>query len=287
MNSIAAFPQNLKKAVSSPAFYKEVPNGKFGPAIKYFLILTVLLAIVKSILVSLTIVPGVETLISKLRENIVNLYPAELTVTITNGQLSTNAKEPLIIPLSSLDKILPQAKSDINQPAEENLLVIDTKASPSDFPKLKTAVLLTRDGLVIADRESGGYRYTPIPSETNLTIDRRFVRSLWSQFSPYINYVIPGLITLIFLSLILWIPNWNLSYLIFSALLIKLSSKIVKNNPLSYRTAFKIGLYSITVPLLAEFIFGLFNFSLPPLTFTLIFLFFTLYILRPTAPLPK
>ncbi len=281
MSLLQEFPQILVKSISSREFYQSALKDKFSRALGYFLILTILLAIFKSVAISFAVIPALSQFVDKVATNIVNLYPSDLSVTIEGGKLTTNAKQPYLIPVSNLDKILPQAKSDINptnQPEPENLLVIDTNASPSDFPKYKTDVLVTKTGFVISDNQTSGYRFYPFSSDTNVTIDRRYIRSLWSQFSPYTKWIVPVVTAVIWIGLLLWYPSWYSTYLLVGALLLKLILKI-SGTSLSYGSLYKVGLYSMTLPILVIYFIDGFGISVPFL-FTIIFLTSSLMLLR-------
>lgn len=285
VKSLREFPGTFAKAVSSPAFYGEVAAGKAKASpFKYFFILTVLLAVIQASFVTAAVVPGVRLIIAKLRENIVDLYPADLTIKITKGEVTTDVPQPYKIPLSQLKRLLPDSTSDLGPAglSAENLLVVDTKAKADDFSKYKTLALLTKSGMVIVDTEStGGFRYYPIPPEANQTIDRRFVRSLWSQAAPLFNWVIPAIVAVIWVGLLLAYPVWNLIYLLFGALFLMVGTKFIGRRPLSYKTAYKYGLYSITVPLVLGFLLNLTGIAIPvPFFFSLVFLVFSLLMLK-------
>lgn len=281
MKSLTEFPQTLIKSLSSPAFYQEIIKGKFGQALKYFTIFTLLLGIAKASIVSLTVIPPTQQFLSKLSQNILDLYPTDLVVTITNGEVSTQVGEPYAIPISVLDKLFPQAKSDLSpsgSPQFDNLVVVATGAATTDLQMYKTLILVTKTGIVVPDTDTGGFRYYPIPKDSNLTIDRRLVRSLWSSYSPLLKWVVPVLVTFIWVWFILWYPSWYLTYLIFGTILLKLSLKIAGSS-MPFGVLYKIGLYSITLPALVVFFIELFALPIPFL-FTLIFVGFSHLMLR-------
>lgn len=278
------FPTTVVKAVSSPAFYKDVIKGKIGGGFGYFLLLTFLLAAIETALISVAIIPSTEILLAKIRENIVDIFPADLEIKIDKGQVSTNVAQPYKIPFSQFQRLLPQATTDLSPefPTEENFLVIDSKAKVEDFPKYKTSLLLISSGIVIPEPDNG-FRYYPMSKDTSLTIDRRMVRMAWSRISPLTQWLAPGIVGVIFVLMIFFFPVWHLVYLIFGALLLLLFARLVAIR-LSFKAAYRVGLYAITLPLLVELVVSL---LLPgvsiPFYFTVIFLIFSQIMLRRSA----
>lgn len=280
------FPTTFVKAITSPLFYHDAIRGRTGRGVGYFLVLTMFLAVIKTALISAVVAPSLGIFLTKIRENLVDVFPSDLELKIQNGQVSTNVRQSYTIPFSQLQRLLPQATSDLapGLPVEENFLVIDGKAKIEDFLKYKTFLLLTNSGVVISEQDNGAFRYYPIPRDTNLTIDRRTIRVMWSRISPMTDWVVPGVVGVVFLLMFLYYPIWHLVYLIFGAFLLVLLLRAARVK-LSFRAAYRVGLYSITVPLVLDFILSIFiGDGAIPLFFTLVFLLFSQHMVRGSQP---
>ncbi|KKT77302.1 MAG: hypothetical protein UW73_C0023G0007 [Microgenomates group bacterium GW2011_GWB1_44_8] len=286
MKTIRNFPTIFVKAVSSPSFYQDVIKGKTTGAFGYFLLLTLLLALVKTLLASATLIPLANIFINKLQENIVDVFPSDLEIKIENGSVKSNMPQPYKIPFTHLQKLLPQATTDLSPQIvfEENFLVIDEKAKTEDILKYNTLLLLTNSGIVIKEQSDAGFRYQPFSKDTNLTIDRRTVRVIWSRISPMAKWITPGIVSAVAVIMLLYYPLWHLIYLVFGSLLLLLYMRMAKLK-ISFKTLYRVGLYSITLPLLINYVVSIFLPTLwLPFSFTLIFLLFSQYMLRNPSP---
>jgi hypothetical protein len=289
MFRIAEMLTSLRLSLTSPFFYqKTIPGLPLKNAVRYFVTILLTLAVTKSLILTATIVPAAEESVRHLRGNVADIFPADLTIHIVNGQVSTNVKEPYLLSSKILDPLRGQAASDLTPDgnATTNFLVIDTKATINDYKKYQTWLLIIKSGFIIADA-GGDSRYYPLPANSNLTIDRHLLSRLWSEYSPYRSYTVPAIIVVIW-SLNLVLPLlWYPIYLVFGAGLLTLAARFTRH-AINFTTAYKTGLFGLTLPLIMEFVFFLLGIPLLPFLFTTAFLIFTLRLVNtPLIPAKK
>lgn len=260
-----SFFNTLKDSIYSPSFYASVSSLSFWKGFRYLLLLFLILSIIQTIVTSLSL-GNIQGELSKFMSTAINYYPAELELKIDKGQVSTNVEEPYYFPMPA------EAEGESEEQLPTNLVVIDTTTqfSTEQFNKYDTVVWITKDTVHYRD----DYKIDSIPLNEvdNIIINRQIIESYGKQIEPYLGYVKPILVTLIFI-LSFAGYEWNLFYLLLLALAIMLLLKILKWN-LEYSSAYKIGMYAITLPLLLSFLINVTstytNFSGFPFLFSLV-----------------
>lgn len=242
----------IRSSVYDPAFYRSMRERKVSSAFGYF----ALLILVASLISSVKPVADIATFIFRpsaekdaLRNEVLSLYPNELSVRFEQGVVSTNVAEPYAIPLPrSLGK-------EIGDRTEypENLLVIDTTKpiSAEDFTTLDTIAILGRDSIGFHDPEK---RKTEIQdlgkmSGESFTLDKdRFASFVGTaeRFAKGFGVVILFLLPIIVFSAKL---AGFLLYLLFGALVIWIVAK-VRGISWGYGDSYKAGLHLLTLPIL-------------------------------------
>lgn len=275
MGKIRTFLFVFRQSLTSPSYYQDVIKAPFSFSIKFFYFYFFLYALVGTGYIWIKfkpIIPILTHLPSKLEQ----IYPDELEIKIINGQVSTNVKEPYFISFPDVEKLFsPNDKVLGSQKDIKNLLVIDTNAGIDDFNKYQTAVLLTRNHVILADSEQKGkLNVYPLNDVENIVINKKLVTNSINQFSPFINIIIPTLLIVVFFSLFLFLPTSHLFYLLWFSLLLLLLSKVM-SAPLSYRNSYHIGMHAIILP---TTLFGLLslvdiNLSFPFLRTTIMLIF--------------
>ncbi len=240
-----SFLQTIKSSVFNPEFYSKIKDQSFGSVLKYFFLLILVLTFINSLLLSYEIIITVPGEIRKFVNGTLNSFPADLEVSIDNGQVSTNTNEPFFVPLPSFGS---GEQSKLN-----NILVIDTKTpySATQLNQYKTLSWLTRDSLFYQSREFD-QRSIDLSKVENFTIDRQFVLNIVNKINPWLNFVGPLLLLLIFLGLFLG-SGFILIYFLFLAVFIYFLSSIFKWG-LSYSASYKTAVYASTLGLIIDII---------------------------------
>lgn len=233
------FLKNIQDSIYSPAAYSTLPKKSFKRSVGYFLLLILLLTIIKVITLINPLLIEAPIALQGFTQDVIDCYPKELEVKVTNGQVSTNTSQPYFIP----------ACKGLNQ--SQNLAVIDTQTpySSSQFDKYQTQVWVTKDAVVFKKNnyETNSYNLTKVK---DFKLDRQLLNSYQKTISPYLKFIGPILLLLSFTGIFLSY-NFRLIYLLLLSSIIWLLGKVFKQT-LAYGQAYKVGLHAITLGLIVE-----------------------------------
>lgn len=269
------FFQMVKDSVYNPGFYQDLKNQKFSDSVKYFakfaLIVSVVVALFP-IVIGIGLLTWQSQRVADVRQQIVQTFPSELTLSIKNGEISTNVDEPYSIAIPDGIKNTVSQKQ-ASYPLD-NLLVINThkQIETSDFQNYKTLAVLGKNEFGVLDPGRGKVEIQNLDRFAfNYTLDR-------SGFESLVNTIwklakILGFMLLILLPFIIFFGIFigYMMYLLFGALVIWLAADLGKRS-LSYKESYQAGLHLITLPIIGEFLL--------PFIFHIFFVFtLTLFIL--------
>jgi len=278
------FFKNIQKSIYNPKFYRELLTKPFSYSLKYFLLFSLLIALVATIYLSISALPEINTFLKGAGSAVLGYFPDELEVVIKDGMASTNVSEPyfLKIPIE-LPKSL-DIDMDVRDYGIENLLVIDTRfdeATLEDFQGYKTILLLSRKTIMSYDEKQVVIQ--PLTDIPDFKIDKGVISSLLSKITPYFRFVIPLFIISVFVGYFSFTFSAKMFYLFFGVLLIWIAAKILKVS-IGYKKAYQLGLHLLTASILYEIIFGLIlKISGIPFLFTGLILVFAVANLKPTG----
>ena len=287
MKKLATYQYVFWKSISSFAYYRDVVKATFSFSFKYFLVFSGLIGLLLTISLSFTLIPPVSGFVRRLETRAVSLFPADLVISVKNGQMSTNVTEPLRFPFPvELFSDTPGAISDQKQ---QYLVTIDTKAKTEDFTTSRSVLFVTRDNLVIADR-NGGYRVYPLKDMGDITINKKGVDEFLAKSLPILKLLPILLIVLFFLLFTLALPLSRLVSLAVLSLLLHIASRFMSLQ-LGYKKIYQIGLHAMTLPTLIQIVMTAFG-LIPPIPFfnSILYLLYALVILaelRKTSPPPS
>lgn len=254
------------------SYYKDIVKAPFSFSLKYLFFLSFVINIVSGIIFSQTIfkfIPQIPEKVEQIKKIAKEFYPDDLIITLNNGKLRTNVDEPYFIEFpanSNTDKNL------------VHLITIDTKASVEDIKKYKTAVLVTDNALVFPDKNAG-YRIQFLSDiKGYYSINQHTYNMIISKFFPYLNYLPYVAYTLIIASILIF-PFFmallslfgHLIYVLIMGLALWLMVKLMKLE-MSYGKIIQLSLHGLTIPIVFSIASQWFNFSMPNLSYSLIFL---------------
>ena len=256
------FFKTIKNSIYSPSFYQQIPTRSFKSSFGYFLLLVLILTAIKSLTLIGPLISELPNQLQTVIKETVNCYPKDLEIKITNGQISTNVKEPYFIDSCGTEP-------ETNQP----LLVIDTQTpfSKTQLDQYKVTAWLTKDSIIYkkSDLETRSYSLTEIK---DFKLNKTFIDSLSNMIAPWLKFVGPAFMFVAFIGIYLSY-DFKLIYLLILAIVIWLIATIFKRD-ISYGQSYKLGLYAITlgliVELLASLTSNLTRFSGFPFMFSLI-----------------
>jgi len=286
MNKFKTFAHAFSKSLTHLNYYRELLNTRFSFSLKYFWVFSLCIGLVTTISTSIVLLPGLNKIIARVDKRLVALYPQDLVIKIENGRLTTNAPEPLSIPIPyELFTDTPPAISDQKQTF---LLTIDTDAPIDDFNKYNSLIFANSRNLALVDRD-GTYRIYDLKEAPDMTVDRPLVEKYYDQFRPLLNYIPALLVLVLTLVFILFLPLTRLVSLLFLSLFLLLAAKVM-NLTLSFSKIYQIGLHSLTLPVLIQIALSSFQLNIPvPFFFSIMFILYNLVIFAtlkqpPTSP---
>ena len=235
------FFRKIYLSVYSPKFYKTIPKSSFGSAFLYFFIIIVILTVFRVAPLVYSFATSAQVEISKGVKESAKYYPKDLVVSIKNGKVSTNVKEPYAI----------KNPGDVDE-EHKNLVVIDTKSpfSLEKFKEYKTFAWVTQEALYIQSQSE--VRAYDLSEVDDFKLDRKQVEDVVSMISPWVPLLTPVIAVFLIFGMLIFYAL-RLIYLFFLALLIHLMSRIAGWG-FTYKESYKIGMYAITLPLFLEII---------------------------------
>ena len=242
MKKISTFFYIFKNTFSSLSYYKDVIKAPFSFSLKFFILYFFFYALVGTIVSYSRLSKGIDFLQSDLINKVQEIYPSNLEIKIKDGIVSANTPQPYIL---SLEKVNQSFSQPINTKTPlVNLFVIDTNGSVENFSKYKTAALLTRNYFVLyRTNRLNVYSFEKIQ---DLTINKSFISSAVLSISPFLLLIKPIVLLIIFLSFFVFVPAYELLYLLFFAFVLFIISRLIKAS-LSYGKLYQIGLHLIVV----------------------------------------
>ena len=269
----------VKESVYSPIFYRGLREKKLSFSLKYFFSLIIAFSLALTVLFSFEIIPVVVNFVRGIGPTVISYYPDELSLTISNGKVSTNVAEPYLI------KMPEELKGENNF---ANLLVIDTKNgfTPERFNGYDTLALLNQNSIAYTTK-NGEIRFEPLSNLPNIVIDKGLVRSLVTRLEHMAKWATPLLVFAIILFMFLafvFLFSLKLVWLFLGALFVMLLAWLKKTR-VNYSQAYRIGIHAMTISLFFTVLTFL---GVPRVTFlfTLVFLVFVWLNLSPKEEAP-
>lgn len=271
MRKLQLFGRVLWRSCTDPAYYKDILKARASFSLKYLFVFAFLFSIVASVRYAYSFaafLPKLPQYVAMAREKGAGFYPKDLAVTVKDGEVSTNVKEPYVI-----DFPFALPVDGDNKP--EHLLVIDTKATAERFTAYKSVVVVGKN--TVYYRDDKGYKFYPLTDMKGTTVINYALYDEWAgKVLPYLNYVpqivygagTVGLLLLPFVGATGRMVEYLLALLvltIFSLVIAKLLKK-----KLTYPILYRLGMHAITVPVLVTYFFQFFGISVPFL-FPLVF----------------
>lgn len=283
MQKIARFFQNIVNSVLSAEFYYKVLNTPLSFSMKYFMLLILMVSLVYTAFFEFKLIPEFSKFINTGITKVESLYPSDLILTMENGVLTTNAKEPYFVTMESVIPDIKTQNQEASSPA--NILVIDTK-TPFDEQQYKnysTIVWLTKTSMVYPDsgNSAGGIRLMPFSEfKEKVVLDKKTVDSGIIAVKPMLVNLTNIFALLFFPMICLMLLLYKLSCLLWTALLVFILAKIAKYN-FSYSKSYQLSLHASTLPLFIQMVSTLAGVNIfIPFWYTLLTLIILFFIIR-------
>lgn len=247
--------QSIGKSIYGPDFYASLKTSGTKASIVYYLKLIALLSVLSAIIWGIVFLPKIHDFLSpEFVKKAVELYPADLNLKLKNGEISTDAKLPYIIPVPKDDL---EKMSDTDGKVE-NYVVIDTRVDNFSLGLLdgnKTAVFIGKN--FIAGRDDGGaFKVMPLSDykDYSYELNRASIEALALKALPVVNKVVNFLPFLMLLVFYIAQSAFLISVLLI-ALIVWLVT-IMKKDSHGYKYALRLTIHAATLALIIDAIFG-------------------------------
>lgn len=252
------------KSLTKPNYYKDIKEAKLSFSLKYLFILFLLTSLIVAVGVSvrmLGLIPESPKFIESTKSFILETYPDELELTLKEGKITTNVKEPYFIDLAEDKKV-------VIAPFE-HLIAIDTKADSEEIKNLNSLLLITDDNLVVWEGSgSAAFRTFSLSDALSkmpngVSMDKTLFTSILETFAPYVIKTLPKIIIAISLLIFIFYPLiagslgflFRLIFLLPASLILFIFVKLLKKN-LSFAKTYQMSLHGATVPTVISFVFS-------------------------------
>ena len=276
--------QIFRESLYSPSFYRTLPGRPFSFSVKYFYTLAIAFSLALTIYFAAALLPGLSALMKTIIPEAIETFPAELTVTIENGEARSNVEEPYFIEFPEKLEMLGDRDSD------RRLAVVDTRNefTPERFREYNAYVWLGRTSLIFGD-ENGEIRIRELRDFPDIVLNRETLRVLGAKAEESYGWLVPLLMTagvLIAFVLLLGYFSFNLVYLLIFAVLVMVIARFRKLE-LGYKDSYRIGIHA-TSPALILMVLSLVGVPILPFLFTAVSVAVVWANLQPeiTSPLP-
>ena len=287
MRKLRTFFHVLFKSATDPGYYRDILKTRFSFSLQYLAFLLFLLSLVttaKAVTLWRSAAPGILRFEKQLEEGGKSWYPKDLVVTVKDGLVSTNVKEPYVI-----DFPVPVPVSE--DQTITHFITIDTKAQAVDFAKYQSAVMV--GGNAIYYRDNNGYKFYPLTDMKGEFVVNKALYDEWmAKALPYIrnlptavNWLSGVAIVLLPFVLTFGALASKLTYLSFVSLVVLLLAKLMKK-PVGYGAVYRLGMHGLTVPIFLSLVLGAFGVRVP-LLFTAVFLVWMGVVLSRLATVKK
>lgn len=252
------------KSLTKPSYYKDIKEAKLSFSLKYLFTLFILTSFIIGLGISvrmLRLVTESPKFLESTKGFILETYPDELKLTLKEGKITTNVKEPYFIDLAEDKKV--------TITPFEHLIAIDTKADSEEIKNLNSLLLITDDDLVIWEgSESASFRVFPLSDALSkipngVGMDKTLFTSILETFTPYATKALPKIIIAISLLIFIFYPLiagslgflFRLIFLLPATLVLFIVVKLLKKD-LTFAKTYQMSLHGATIPAVISFVFA-------------------------------
>lgn len=276
LGKLKIFLRSFHGSVTTLSYYEDVTRANLIFSVKYYVLYSLFLGLILSLVTALLILPTLTTVVSRFKSKAPGLFPSDLIITLKDGKIATNVTEPLRFPIPFELFVSPQPA--IPDQKQVYLITIDTASTPDAYPETQSVLFFTRDYLVMPD-EHNQYRTYPLKEFGDVTLDKQAFDSLVQKILPFTDIIGPVAIIAISCIFMLAWPIYRILGILGLSVVVYGASRIM-HLPYTYRTVFQIGLHSSTLPFLIQIgAVGLGIFPLFPFFTSIVYLLYNLLIL--------
>jgi hypothetical protein len=146
IKKIKSFTYIFTKSITSTHYYRDLLNTDLRFSLKYYFTLTIVLSLIASLGITLQTKTEFQESANMLLEEMVSIYPEDLTISVEKGTVSINRPQPYFIKA-------PQTTQTTTNPIE-NLIVFDTEGTIGDLETYNTLILINKTNILLKDQDT-------------------------------------------------------------------------------------------------------------------------------------
>jgi hypothetical protein len=235
--------------------------------------------------------PKMQPFFAQLQQEIATIYPSDLVVTIKDGTLTTNQKEPYSVPL-------PKRWNDaVTKPGDPAIMLaaFDSSADVTSYEQYHAVLLFTKNAVAFPRRSSDGAKSLEVGFRSyqdwpNRTITKNDADAIVAAVSPWIAALPAFIVTTGTLLLTIGpfvIGAFRLGnfviYLLIATWLVVLIARQMKCTA-TYWPLFRLTAFGSILPITAVTLLNMLGTKLPTFGFTLFLLIWMGVIVKKIAP---
>lgn len=264
MKVLAQFITNYKRSLRDFTYYKELLQKPFFFSLRFLYLVTFIVLLINTFLFAISaafLLPSLPKKIEILQARLQTLYPEDLIISIDDGIISTNKKEPVYLDIPEIRTFIPYT----------HFVTIDTSASSTDYIDRDTVLLVTGDGVVYPDVNDSTlpYRVEDAHSFGNTRVDYAAYQSALDRVNRVL-IMLPEIAPWLLIAAVIFIPifgsiivtAWRLLILlILTGILYPIS--MIFGNKFTYSELYKMGMHGLVAPITLTLILNMMGVSIP------------------------
>lgn len=243
--------EKIKNSIYGPELYSNViENTERKTGLGHLLRVTTVVGVIVGISLLPTLM-NVKTVIVDTLHTAASYYPESLTLSVTNGVLSTSGvTEPFFVALPN-EEIFKDATFGKNTEPLVNAVVIDTQTpfTIEYFKSLHTFALLQKTSVSMLG-DNGEIKTHEFAKDMNGTLTKVDVSKLESTIAMYIERVAPILYVLIIPIIIAALFIGYMIYGIYFALVTWIFARFALGEKWSFKNSYRVGIHAMTLAIL-------------------------------------
>ncbi len=174
------------KSLTSPSYYADVIKVNFKFSLKYFAVLVVLATAITFPTSVLPTMMGFKEGLADYETHVLEMYPDDLVVTMTEGRLSINQPEPYIVPLPEDQKgVYLKSETGVDMSDIENLVVINSQGTIDGLDEHKSLVLINSKNILI--RSNNKIEVYPLSEFPDGELTQDSVKDMLEKVRPVVD----------------------------------------------------------------------------------------------------
>ena len=242
MKSVKAFPYIFFHSLTSITYYKDILRSNRKLSIKYFVVLASLASLVTSLNLAFKVTPNVRSTIDKVLSQMEAMYPNDLVIKTENNTWQINKPEPLVMPFVD-------AQEMEQQKLPKNFIVFSKQGTIDDLEKFDTFILVNEKNVIV--RGSDKIESYPLKDVPNGEFNKQKMTTAINNLRGFLGFLEAGIIVLLSFFVILYNFAFRVVYLFVVAAIVWIIGIVASSN-LTYRQSFRIGLHTMTLPIVIE-----------------------------------